>query len=74
MAWQFGEQPLSPATQRRTNRKTVFQEGLGIKKDPKSKIANTKRARSMAQVGEHLCSKLEALSSNHNSVNNTEGR
>jgi hypothetical protein len=47
------------------NRRTVAQAGLGLKQDPIFKITKAKRTGGIAQVAEHLPSKLKALSSNH---------
>jgi hypothetical protein len=46
----------------------MVQNGLSKKQDPISKIIRTKRARGIAQVIEHLAHKLQALSSNPNTI------
>jgi hypothetical protein len=55
--------PVIPATTGSTNRRLMIQVGLGIKRNPTSKITNTKKASRVAQVEENLPSKYKALSS-----------
>jgi hypothetical protein len=52
---------LATHMQERTNRRIVIQASLGIKQDPVSKIASTKRTFGIGQVIAHLSHKHEAL-------------
>jgi hypothetical protein len=53
---------VMPATLRSTNRQIMVQAGHSVKRDPISKLTNTKRAGDVTEVADHLPSKHQALS------------
>jgi hypothetical protein len=57
--WVWWYTTVTPARWGSTNKRIVVQASHDIKQDSTSKITNAKRAKVMAQVVEHLSSKLE---------------